>query len=733
MAISTAVEEKILYKRYLKDWLVSFIIVFCIHYVMIFVLDINEYLVGLFKTSMPNQEQTLYETVRTKAYELKFTSGIAGTIMYIYLVYLMIKYLFIYAKRYLTINILAVIAPLIGISYSIDKIKDNKGQSFNAWLTDFTLTSLLQTIHALIYTLFISVALETSEDNIGGTIFAFILLNFMTKADKILMNIFNFKRGKGLTNIIKGDGMKQLMAIFAGTKTVKAFYGTTFNIAKGTIRGVGRVGGLVIPDRIRFGVNDLYNRATEGVLGEDNFLDKRRTNDIKTVSGIDDKIKQKKLEYRGALKKQITGPFKMFKSGITFTAKAAMIAPHLIESPKEGMTRIIQLRGMAMLIGKQAKQNKLISQKTGKGSLNSIIHTHNQNILGKDRGILTPRLAHKNSKDQTMKLQGRYAKSIHMLEQAKALEESIISGYMNIKADSYSRFGGGTLSTSDTSQTQGTYQSGRRQNIPLGNNNTQTSETATGSLPDAIIAKMNTQYNRMVNEIFKEIDETDIQHAVDSFVKDKNTRKITEKDVDELLEMLQANLDKKKNNNIELSDEAAKNIEKTMRNNSDNRIARGIEEELKQNDIDTTKIDIQTQKSIVRDMKKALQKSEDEDTLEQSLTTNNVTISISDNIKRNIVNNLKGKTKREEEKVYTPKEIVKIMKTGLDKKNSIKREEAPSQLKEIAENMEELRELNNNYKKEFGEKIFETEEIIKAMKEARNTKKYDLYDEIINA
>lgn len=712
MAVSTVASEKATYKRYLKDWIVSFVIVFCIHYVMIFILNVNEYLVDLMKNSSPNSEYFLYETVRTKAYELKFTSGIAGTIMYMVLVYLMIKYLFIYAKRYLTINILAIIAPIIGITYSIDKIKDNKSQSLMAWLKDFTFTTLLQSIHALLYTMFIPIALETSEDNIGGIIFAFILLNFMAKADKIIINVFGMKAGKSLSNVIKEDASK-LFAIVAGAKAVGGFYRTGARVIGGTVKGVGRtvgeIGGIVIPENTRYRFNNWYNSTADNVLGENHFLNKRRTNNIQTVSGIDNKLKAKKLEYRRALKTQIKAPFKFATTGVKYTLGSMVAIPTLIMSPGEGIKRAIQLKGTRQLLKSDAEKMSLRGSKTGKGSLNNIVvgkSKENMAIGKKGKKAKGIRGAARNTVTTTQMLQGRYTKNISMLEQAKSLEESIISGYGGLKDSVNNKLNQGGKTA------------------------------AAAKVPGVILAKLDEQYDKMIDEIFKEVDEADIRATVEDYVKKEKTTKIESTDVSSIVTMLQSRLDKKKENKIKIASEVDSNIEETIEESVNDKLARGIENVLKKNDISTDEIDVKKQKDIVKDIKKVLAKTDDEqtifDALEKSLQDNGITTEINNNTKKEIVQNLKRRMKGQKDKVYTPSEVVEILKKGLDKKGSIERESVPSEFEQIADDVEKLKDLNNKYGKDFGEKIFTKEELIKSMKKAKDAKKFDLYNSIIN-
>ena len=61
-------------------------------------------------------------------------SGIASTIVYCMMVFQTISFLIMYIKRMLTIGFLIIIAPLITITYAIDKMGDGKSQVLDAWL-----------------------------------------------------------------------------------------------------------------------------------------------------------------------------------------------------------------------------------------------------------------------------------------------------------------------------------------------------------------------------------------------------------------------------------------------------------------------------------------------------------------------------------------------------------------------------------------------------------------------
>lgn len=734
MALSTAAAEKAVYKRFLKDWVVSFIIVFCIHYIMIFILNVNEYLVDLMVNSEPNREHFLYETVRTKAYELKFTSGLAGTVMYMVLVYLMIKYLFIYFKRYLTINILAIIAPIIGISYSIDKIKDNKSQSFKAWLQDFTFTTLLQSVHAILYTIFIPIALAASEENISGIIFAFMLLNFMAKADKIITRMFGMSGGKSLSNILKGQNPLVALAALKGVgKVYKTGIKYTGKAVKGVGTTIGQIGGIVLPQETRYRFNTWYNNTADNILGEHHFLNQRRTNNIQTVSGIDDKIRTMKKLYRKEAIKQITGPVKFAKDGVKFAAKTMVAIPMLVIEPSAGIQNILAIRGFKKVFDSKTEKMKLRtpkserglnriiinrtkSQTAGKGNLNekktsTSSKIDGQSVIGnktKTQKATGPRAALAAKKKSVQSIQARFEKSIAMLEEAKTLEESIISKYSGIRD-----------SVNDTLNATGV------------------KSAAAAQMPAVLLDKMNKQYDKMIEELFKEVADGDIEGTVDEYLKNKQNGRIEEKDVDELLKILQERLNKDKDGNIELSEqEAMKNIQSVIQSDINGRLVKGIEAELKKNNITWEEIDKGKQDDIARDMERALEKTDDigtlMDALDKSLLDHKVTTRLSETVKKDIIRNLSRRMKREEDKTYSPKEIVGILKKGLKKKGSIKKEPVPSEFSDIAQDMESLSALNDKYEKEFGQKIFSKEEIIQAMKKTKDSKEFDLYNSIMN-
>ncbi len=218
MALSSIASEKAVYKQMLTDWIAGMIIIFSIHYIMIFILNTNDQIIKALqplaeeKTTIEEQyqygdiekkktsseiETTLYESARTRAYSLKLTDGFTGLIIYSVLVYYAWKFALIYFRRLINIIILTLLAPAIAASYAFNKVLTGKSKVFSTWLFEYIMNIIIQIVHAVIYVSFISVALTLSLVSISGLILALALLNFTSKADKLIRQIFKLSGGNG--------------------------------------------------------------------------------------------------------------------------------------------------------------------------------------------------------------------------------------------------------------------------------------------------------------------------------------------------------------------------------------------------------------------------------------------------------------------------------------------------------------------------------------------------------
>lgn len=315
LAISSIAEDKAKYKRMLIDWVVGFIIIFVIHYYMILIIKLNETCVDLVKRiseglaekfvtgeeaalGLSPTTQGLYEMVRTRAYELRFSIGTSGMIMYMVLVYYTIKFIFIYFKRFFTILILTILAPLMGLFYAFNKIMSGKGATFKKWASEYAFNVFLQTIHAITYGIFVTLAIGLSSHSIAGFVLAMVMLNFMDKSEKILRKIF--KLSGGLLDDNANKGIKENLAAATAMKaSLGAVFGTQIaknigNGAKNLIGGVASFGvrsGMTAYDK---GVDKLLEDKKKKKEEEEEKLKKERLDKTKSEKERLEKEKETK-------------------------------------------------------------------------------------------------------------------------------------------------------------------------------------------------------------------------------------------------------------------------------------------------------------------------------------------------------------------------------------------------------------------------------------------------------
>lgn len=272
LAISTVASDKAKYKGMLVAWLTSFIVVFCIHYFMMVVIEINEDLVDVFagvsQKAIENSDNgtgsmSIYDTMRTRAYSLKLSEGFPATIFYMVLIYFLIRFLFIYIKRYFTIVILALMGPIMSLKNCFDKISTGKSKSMSKWMYDFALNVFLQTIHAILYCMFMVMAFDLATDSVAGFIMALIVLNFIFKAEKIFMNIFNFEgRASSLRDV--NENKNYFAEAYKVGMGVTMFGGSALKFGFGAVAGSGRFLGEKALSGAQFGTS-AFNRLVWGM------------------------------------------------------------------------------------------------------------------------------------------------------------------------------------------------------------------------------------------------------------------------------------------------------------------------------------------------------------------------------------------------------------------------------------------------------------------------------------
>lgn len=317
VVISSTASDKAKYKQMISSWVGAVCLIFLLHYIMAFTFTLTEKLTDLFNTNagaqtialpkicgkegsftfnnednndkfsdildalqeegLANKSQifdgtnikgvaNLMQYARLYA-NLNGSSGLGYTVVYIFLVGFTVWFLAKYIARFIRIAFLTLIAPLITLTYPIDKLNDGQAQAFNMWLKEFIFNILIQPFHLLIYMVFISSALDFANSNI---IYTIVVLGFMAQAEKLLRKMFGFEKASTLGSF-SGAAAGSMLANVAGkigNKVARGKSGSGGNSGSG-----GSGNGDNQPDKIR-AKEDPY----EGLdSGNDNGNGQRQT------------------------------------------------------------------------------------------------------------------------------------------------------------------------------------------------------------------------------------------------------------------------------------------------------------------------------------------------------------------------------------------------------------------------------------------------------------------------
>lgn len=215
--ISASVTDKVKYKQMMVDWVVALCLIFCLNYIMSFVMNLSDYLITFIAEMSDEQyynergggEFVLQvDNLTTQGGTVYFPSNIIGyvrllsaskennitqlmyAIMYAVLVILTLIFLFTYYKRFFTLTFLTFISPLVALTYPIDKIRDGKAQAFSYWLREYITNAFIPVVHVILYKIFILSVPELVKDS---PIYAMFVLAFMLPATKIVKSMFGIR------------------------------------------------------------------------------------------------------------------------------------------------------------------------------------------------------------------------------------------------------------------------------------------------------------------------------------------------------------------------------------------------------------------------------------------------------------------------------------------------------------------------------------------------------------
>ena len=205
IVISSTATDKAKYKENLQDWLVALCLVFIIHFIMSGIMMLTDKFTEMLDNTINKPiavevtgsnvkfNTNLVGYVRFMAQSPDFGNCTAYTIMYLALVLYTVMFTFTYFKRFLYMAFFTMIAPLVALTYPIDKVKDGKAQAFDMWFKEYTMNAIIQPIHLILYSVFIGSAIDLAVSN---PLYAIVAMAFLTSAEKFVKQMFGLDKAK---------------------------------------------------------------------------------------------------------------------------------------------------------------------------------------------------------------------------------------------------------------------------------------------------------------------------------------------------------------------------------------------------------------------------------------------------------------------------------------------------------------------------------------------------------
>lgn len=222
MAISTLAEDKAKYKKMLIGWIQSFILIFFMHYIILISMVLSDSLLNIIKSmtgagqaegnfiinALFNAEFNITINLFKNAFLLMGWDAVSASIAFWLIVFFQVKFFMLYAKRMLSVAFLIIIAPLITVTYPIDKAGDGKAQAFTAWFKEFEVNMFIQPLHALLYVVFIVSASEIAS---RAPLLAALFFMGLSRGEKVMKEIFEARGMKSINSMDKGKRGKKII------------------------------------------------------------------------------------------------------------------------------------------------------------------------------------------------------------------------------------------------------------------------------------------------------------------------------------------------------------------------------------------------------------------------------------------------------------------------------------------------------------------------------------------
>ena len=218
---SASPQEQSKYKKMITDWLVAICLLFTLHYIMSLTMFATNEISKIFATGETDTLlNTLRETIKSGNGKQTWGAVMGEVIMYTALVVFTVTFTVQYIKRVIYMAFFTMIAPLITLTYPLDKIKDGQAQAFTMWIREYVFNALIQVVHLLIYYVLVSSALQLVD---VYPLYAIITLMFMKQAENIIKKMFGFDKAETISALgAAAAGSLVMNAVSSLTKSSKS-------------------------------------------------------------------------------------------------------------------------------------------------------------------------------------------------------------------------------------------------------------------------------------------------------------------------------------------------------------------------------------------------------------------------------------------------------------------------------------------------------------------------------
>lgn len=217
--IASLASEKAVIKEMLVNWAKSVVLLFAMMFIIVAIIQLSTAFVNSIGKTVADSGYLDSSVAKLFGYALwpTFTTQVAAIALIIALFAQSLSFLYAYLKRMVNVGFLIIIAPLIAVSYSIDKLGNNKSETLSGWLRDFTQKVMMQPVHLLLYVILMNATLSTMSQTSGFSIVSFLLIliifKFIAEAEGIVQSMFQLSsgtkmnEGSELTNMLLGTAL----------------------------------------------------------------------------------------------------------------------------------------------------------------------------------------------------------------------------------------------------------------------------------------------------------------------------------------------------------------------------------------------------------------------------------------------------------------------------------------------------------------------------------------------